>query len=311
MIKSKKKMNVWLKNSMAVCGVFLMCVACEEDQTPHGVLPASIADVELGQTDDVRPGQPMTASIVLPTGGENLRSVEYYWRNGEEDLWGKATDVRDGKAYCSFTAAEEPGEHALDFRAQYVFVGPDASGNAGGELMSTATYTVVVCDVYSSKWGDSMDKTLQLYPRVFQSDANTCLGQFLDPLPGSASADTINRAFVFSDAGLSQITEFFTYEVQKPDGYVFKLQQAWMSAKKLGYTSGRGYYVDVDSPSDTTFVDLSSLKGDEREAVGERLAAGEVDLYWELSASAVDLVLSAAKVADGGVEYVRTFVPWR
>lgn len=66
-----------------------MCVACEEDQTPHGVLPASIADVELGQTDDVRPGQPMTASIVLPTGGENLRSVEYYWRNGEEDLWAR------------------------------------------------------------------------------------------------------------------------------------------------------------------------------------------------------------------------------
>ena len=29
-----------------------MCVACEEDQTPHGVLLASIADVELGQTDE-------------------------------------------------------------------------------------------------------------------------------------------------------------------------------------------------------------------------------------------------------------------
>lgn len=67
-----KKMT--FKIYMAACCAAVAFSACsEEDATLHGVAPAKIGTISLNTgKDQVRPGQPLTASIALPTGGQNI-----------------------------------------------------------------------------------------------------------------------------------------------------------------------------------------------------------------------------------------------
>lgn len=74
-----KKMT--FKIYMAACCAALAFSACsEEDATRHGVAPAKIGTISLNTgKDQVRPGQPLTASIALPTGGQNISEATYTW----------------------------------------------------------------------------------------------------------------------------------------------------------------------------------------------------------------------------------------
>lgn len=65
-----KKMT--FKVCMAACCAALALSACsEEDATLHGVAPSKIGTISLNTgKDQVRPGQPLTAYIALPTGGQ-------------------------------------------------------------------------------------------------------------------------------------------------------------------------------------------------------------------------------------------------
>ena len=66
---------------MAACCAAVAFSACsEEDATLHGVAPAKIGTISLNTgKDQVRPGQPLTASIALPTGGQNISEATYTW----------------------------------------------------------------------------------------------------------------------------------------------------------------------------------------------------------------------------------------
>lgn len=74
-----KKMT--FKVCMAACCAALALSACsEEDATLHGVAPSKIGTISLNTgKDQVRPGQPLTAYIALPTGGQNISEATYTW----------------------------------------------------------------------------------------------------------------------------------------------------------------------------------------------------------------------------------------
>ena len=100
---------------MAACCAAVAFSACsEEDATLHGVAPAKIGTISLNTgKDQVRPGQPLTASIALPTGGQNISEATYTWGS----LNYPSEKEENGTAYFSFTAPEEPGQYSLSFNA--------------------------------------------------------------------------------------------------------------------------------------------------------------------------------------------------
>lgn len=103
-----KKMT--FKIYMAACCAAVAFSACsEEDATLHGVAPAKIGTISLNTgKDQVRPGQPLTASIALPTGGQNISEATYTWGS----LNYPSEKEENGTAYFSFTAPEEPGQYS-------------------------------------------------------------------------------------------------------------------------------------------------------------------------------------------------------
>lgn len=160
-----KKMT--FKIYMAACCAAVAFSACsEEDATRHGVAPAKIGTISLNTgKDQVRPGQPLTASIALPTGGQNISEATYTWGS----LNYPSEKEENGTAYFSFTAPEEPGQYSLSFNARYSFLGPDAEGNFYKDMSSTLDYTVISCDIFSSFWNDDLATTLKVYPRLTES----------------------------------------------------------------------------------------------------------------------------------------------
>lgn len=141
-----KKMT--FKVCMAACCAALALSACsEEDATLHGVAPSKIGTISLNTgKDQVRPGQPLTAYIALPTGGQNISEATYTW-----GVLNYPSDKEEnGTAYFSFTAPEEPGQYNLSFNARYLFLGPDAEGNIYKDMSSTLDYTVITCNIFSS-----------------------------------------------------------------------------------------------------------------------------------------------------------------
>ena len=154
-----KKMT--FKVCMAACCAALALSACsEEDATLHGVAPSKIGTISLNTgKDQVRPGQPLTAYIALPTGGQNISEATYTW-----GVLNYPSDKEEnGTAYFSFTAPEEPGQYNLSFNARYLFLGPDAEGNIYKDMSSTLDYTVITCNIFSSFWNDDITTTLKVY----------------------------------------------------------------------------------------------------------------------------------------------------
>ena len=149
-------MNIktFIPTCIAAACVISCLTSCEEDLTPHGVAPSSIEDIRLNVMQDIRPGQPLTASITLPVGGENIAEVEYKW-----EASASSDSIVNGVAYYSFKAPKEAGNHSLSFKARYLFTGPDTEGNIYKDLTSELDYTVVPCDIFSSKWSDNTAKT--------------------------------------------------------------------------------------------------------------------------------------------------------
>lgn len=61
-------------------GLLFLGTGCEKDVTEHGKAPESIGTITLNRTR-IGTGQPVIATCVLPTGGENIASVTYGWKS--------------------------------------------------------------------------------------------------------------------------------------------------------------------------------------------------------------------------------------
>lgn len=294
---------------MAACCAALALNACnEEDATRHGVAPSEIGTITLDtDKDQVRPNQPLTASIALPTGGQNISEAKYTWGT----LNYPSDKEENGTAYFSFTAPEEPGQYNLSFNARYLFHGPDAEGNFYKEMSSTLDYTVIPCDIFSSFWDDDLATTLKVYPGLTESpsQSGTYLGKFEDKLSLS-SFTTIDRAFIFNNDVLSKITEYEIYSNADVKKYARKFQIVRTYAqRKLNMEVTADYYEDESTPNTQTQITEEDWdKEDWMDEIGQKLQAGTLRLYCKLQDEHTQLVLSAFNTNDGsGIYIVRDY----
>lgn len=295
-------MNIktFIPTCIAATCVISCLTSCEEDLTPHGVAPSSIEDIRLNVMQDIRPGQPLTASITLPVGGENIAEVEYKW-----EASASSDSIVNGVAYYSFKAPKEAGNHSLSFKARYLFTGPDTEGNIYKDLTSELDYTVVPCDIFSSKWSDNTAKTKEVYPGLVQADGQpgTYIGVFADPLSLSSSA-TINRAFQFQNDQLTKITEFETFSNNKSKAYLSHLGLLRRTAiKDLGMEGGKSYYVAENNPEGAQTEFDADLALDEWDAtIGDKIMNGEIRIYSELQSESTTLLISVFSSGNGNGE---------
>lgn len=302
-----KKMT--FKVYMAACCAALALSACsEEDLTRHGVAPSEIGPISLNtDKDQVRPGQPLTASTALPTSGQNISEATYTWGT----LNRPSDKEENGTAYFSFTAPEEPGQYNLSFNARYLFLGPDAEGNIYKDMSSTLDYTVIPCDIFSSFWDDDLATTLKVYPGLTESPSQpgTYLGTFADKL-SSSSFSTIDRAFTFNNDVLSKITEYEIYSNTDVKTYARKFYVLRTYAqRKSNMEVTADYYEDESTPGiQNQITEEDWNKEDWRNEIGQKLQAGTLRLYCKLQDEHTQLVLSAFSTGDGsGIFIVRDY----
>lgn len=297
------------QTGMAVACLAFCLTACEEDQTLRGVAPSAIGNIQM-ETQDIRPGQRLTASIAVPVGGENITKVSYLW--GETGV--SADSVVNGVAYHTFVVGEQAGTYPLKFTARYVFAGPNAQGNMSEDLVAQLDYTVVPGDIFSSKWGDTQAKTLEVYSGLVEDSGSpgTYFGVFDEPL-NNVGATTINRFFIFEDGALAKITELETYSSGEARAYLSKLGTIRSSAiRKLGMTGVRSYYVAEDDLAGTPIkfdADLPLAEWDD--AIGEKLQNGEISVYSELQDGTTSMLISIFPTGngDGEVYFTRDYTP--
>lgn len=294
---------------MVTCCAALAFSACsEEDATRHGVAPAKIGTISLNtDKDQVRPSQPLTASIALPTGGQNISEATYTWGS----LNYPSDKEENGTAYFSFTAPEEPGQYSLSFNARYSFLGPDAEGNFYKDMSSTLDYTVISCDIFSSFWNDSLATTLKIYPQLTENtlQPGTYLGKFEDKLSLSSNA-TIDRAFIFNNDVLSKITEYEILSNENVKAYVRKCYSLRAQAqRKFNMEVEDEYYEDVSSPGSKVSITEENWKDKAwMDEMSQKLEADTHRLYCKLRNGDTQLLLSAFKTGDdSGIYIVRDY----
>ena len=287
-----KKMT--FKIYMAACCAALAFSACsEEDATRHGVAPAKIGTISLNTgKDQVRPGQPLTASIALPTGGQNISEATYTWGS----LNYPSEKEENGTAYFSFTAPEDPGQYSLSFNARYSFLGHDAEGNFYKDMSSTLDYTAT---------------TLKVYPRLTESTSQpgTYLGTFADKL-SSSSFSTVERAFTFNDDVLSKITEYEIYTNTDVSTYARKFYVVRTYAqRRFNMEVETEYYGDASASGEPTPIAEEDWNDENwKNEVGQKLQAGTLRLYCKLQDEHTQLWLSAFDTGDGsGIYIVRDY----
>ena len=99
-------MNI-MKNYILLASAAMMVatVSCTVDMTPKGEAPAS-NEITFDAADlkDIRPGEVITATMVIPTGGKNILREERGWKNTHnkhEQLW-----IRESTMFLTIDASE-------------------------------------------------------------------------------------------------------------------------------------------------------------------------------------------------------------
>ncbi len=298
-----------LRFTLLGVSALLMLTSCEKEETNHGKAPDSIGSISLNRTR-IGTGQQVTATCPLPTGGNNISSVEYRWKSTQNGLTQEGQQSETQSSF-SFTAPSTPGQYELTFSALYIFNAPDKDGNAYKELTSTKTYTVEACDAVTSFWGDNLEVTLLDRPSLQQMDANTYGGQF----PDQFSLNTLNpplipTMYTFTDGALSQIMEMETFSTTQDVYYIKKyLSLRQMISRLLGVAPSRETVTWENEQSSEAF----NPEGDEtyQNTIGAAISNHEVSIVSIFHGTKTDMRLEVFTSSTDGtsIEYMRTYQP--
>ncbi|MGN0191744.1 MAG: hypothetical protein ACI39U_08835, partial [Candidatus Cryptobacteroides sp.] len=133
-------------------------VSCTVDTTPKGVAPASNEITLDTDLSDLRIGETITATMVIPTGGQNIMSEERGWKLDGDVLFvapytptaffPNIISVKEegGKSIFVFYC-EDPGEHSIVYYTRYNWKGL-TDGSSYKDVEVTKTITAIEGDIY-------------------------------------------------------------------------------------------------------------------------------------------------------------------
>ena len=254
--------------------------ACTVDTTPKGEAPASNEiTFDVADLSDLRPGEIITATMVIPTGGRNILSEERGWKVDSDVLFTAPYDYTEsiiGGSFPILTVKEEggksilqfycsdAGEHTVVYYTRYNWKGlTDGSTYKDVEVRKTITASE---DMYGSKWGDTVEKTQSLHSYLSKDSSkdNVYHGSVTDPL----GALTLLRVFTFDNGKLAKIEEYFSTSKESQTLYdhflrwhksVQEKQHFTYDASKSTRNGEAGKVVIVDSKTDESKAENSAL----------------------------------------------------
>lgn len=289
-MKRNNQITIIMKKSLLFVPAAIMAalVSCTVDMTPKGEAPAS-NEIKLDVADlsDIRPGEVITATMVIPTGGKNILSEERGWKVDSDVLFPAPYDWKEsliGSSFPVLTVKEEggksilqfycsdAGEHTVVYYTRYNWKGlTDGSTYKDVEVRKTITASE---DMYGSKWDDSVEKTQSLHPYLSKDSSkdNVYHGSVTDPL-GSL---TLLRVFTFDNSKLAKIEEYFSTSKESDTLYdhflrwhksVQEKQHFTYDASKSTRNGEAGKVVIVDSKTDESKAENAALISGELKSV--------------------------------------------
>ena len=306
---------------LASAAMMVATVSCTVDLTPKGEAPAS-NEITFDAADltDIRPGEVITATMVIPTGGKNILSEERGWKVDSDVLFSAPYDYTEsiiGSGFPVLTVKEEggksilrfyctsAGEHTVTYYTRYNWKGlTDGSTYKDVEVRKTITASE---DMYGSKWGDSEERTKGIHTYIIKNESkeNVYHGEVTDPL-GSLN---LLRVFTFDNGKLAKIEEFF--ETTKENGLYDKFLR-WHKAvqNKQHFTYDASNSTRNNEPGKVVIADTGS---EEAKAENAALLSGQLDVHTvyhkEGTDAAIDLWMTTDKDGNKKFNFRRTYTP--
>ena len=306
---------------LASAAMMVATVSCTVDLTPKGEAPAS-NEITFDAADltDIRPGEVITATMVIPTGGQNILSEARGWKVASDVLFSAPYDSGLGTLGPVLTVKEEggksilrfyctsAGEHTVTYYTRYNWKGlTDGSTYKDVEVRKTITASE---DIYGSKWGDSEERTKGIHTYIIKNESkeNVYHGEVTDPL-GSGSLNLL-RVFTFDNGKLAKIEEYFSTTKESETLYAQFLKWHKAVQEKQNFT-----YDASNSTRNSKFgeVKIADTGSEVAKAENAALLSGQLDVHTvyhkEGTDAAIDLWMTTDKDGKKTFNFSRTYTP--
>ena len=307
---------------LASAAMMVATVSCTMDLTPKGEAPAS-NEITFDAADltDIRPGEVITATMVIPTGGKNILSEERGWKVDSDVLFSAPYDYTEsiiGSSFPVLTVKEEggksilrfyctsAGEHTVTYYTRYNWKGlTDGSTYKDVEVRKTITASE---DIYGSKWGDSEERTKGIHTYIIKNESkeNVYHGEVSDPL-GSLK---LLRVFTFDNGKLAKIEEYFSTTKESETLYAQFLKWHKAVQEKQNFTYDASNSTRNNEAGKVVVADKNS---EEAKAENAALLSGQLDVHTvyhkEGTDAAIDLWMTTDKDGKKTFNFSRTYTP--
>ena len=307
---------------LASAAMMVATVSCTMDLTPKGEAPAS-NEITFDAADltDIRPGEVITATMVIPTGGKNIMSEERGWKVDSDVIFSAPYDYTEsiiGGSFPVLTVKEEggksilrfyctsAGEHTVTYYTRYNWKGlTDGSSYKDVEVRKTITASE---DMYGSKWGDSEERTKGIHTYIIKNESkeNVYHGEVTDPL-GSLN---LLRVFTFDNGKLAKIEEYFSTTKESETLYAQFLKWHKAVQEKQNFTYDSSNSTRNNEAGKVVVADRNS---EEAKAENAALLSGQLDVHTvyhkEGTDAAIDLWMTTDKDGKKTFNFSRTYTP--
>ena len=307
---------------LASAAMMVATVSCTVDLTPKGEAPAS-NEITFDAADltDIRPGEVITATMVIPTGGKNIMSEERGWKVDSDVIFSAPYDYTEsiiGGSFPVLTVKEEggksilrfyctsAGEHTVTYYTRYNWKGlTDGSTYKDVEVRKTITASE---DMYGSKWGDSEERTKGIHTYIIKNESkeNVYHGEVTDPL-GSLN---LLRVFTFDNGKLAKIEEYFSTTKESETLYAQFLKWHKAVQEKQNFTYDASNSTRNNEAGKVVVADRNS---EEAKAENAALLSGQLDVHTvyhkEGTDAAIDLWMTTDKDGKKTFNFSRTYTP--
>ena len=307
---------------LASAAMMVATVSCTMDLTPKGEAPAS-NEITFDAADltDIRPGEVITATMVIPTGGKNIMSEERGWKVDSDVIFSAPYDYTEsiiGGSFPVLTVKEEggksilrfycagAGEHTVTYYTRYNWKGlTDGSTYKDVEVRKTITASE---DMYGSKWGDSEERTKGIHTYIIKNESkeNVYHGEVTDPL-GSLN---LLRVFTFDNGKLAKIEEYFSTTKESEALYAQFLKWHKAVQEKQNFTYDAFNSTRNNEAGKVVVADRNS---EEAKAENAALLSGQLDVHTVYhkkgTDAAIDLWMTTDKDGKKTFNFSRTYTP--